>query len=54
MNTWGLSEWGDVANIVIAIASVATAIVTAIVLFKQRNDNIKEKHSVNNNLCCFN
>lgn len=38
-----LSIWGDVANIVIAVASVATAIVTAIVLFKQRNDNIKEK-----------
>lgn len=43
MCTWGLSEWGDVANIVIAVASVATAIVTAVVLFKQRNDNIKEK-----------
>lgn len=38
-----LSMWGDVANIVIAVASVATAIVTAVVLFKQRNDNIKEK-----------
>ena len=38
-----LSMWGDIANIVIAVASVATAIVTAIVLFKQRNDNIKEK-----------
>ena len=43
MCSWGLSEWGDIANIIIAIASVATAIVTAIVLFKQRNDNIKEK-----------
>ncbi len=43
MSTWGLSIWGDIANIVIAIASVATAIVTAVVLFKQRNDNIKEK-----------
>lgn len=43
MSTWGLSIWGDIANIIIAIASVATAIVTAIVLFKQRNDNIKEK-----------
>lgn len=43
MNTWGLNEWGDIANIVIAVASVATAIVTAVVLFKQRNDNIKEK-----------
>lgn len=38
-----LSIWGDIANIVIAVASVATAIVTAVVLFKQRNDNIKEK-----------
>lgn len=35
MCSWGLSEWGDVANIVIAVASVATAIVTAIVLVKQ-------------------
>ena len=43
MCSWGLNEWGDIANIVIAVASVATAIVTAIVLFKQRNDNIKEK-----------
>ena len=43
MCTWGLNEWGDIANIVIAVASVATAIVTVIVLFKQRNDNIKEK-----------
>ena len=43
MSTWGLSIWGDIANIVIAVASVATAIVTAVVLFKQRNDNIKEK-----------
>lgn len=30
-----LSIWGDIANIVIAVASVATAIVTAIVLCKQ-------------------
>lgn len=43
MSTLGLNEWGDVANIVIAIASVATAIVTAIVLCKQRKDNILEK-----------
>lgn len=43
MCTSELSMWGDIANIIIAIASVATAIVTAIVLFKQRNDNIKEK-----------
>lgn len=43
MCAWGLNEWGDIANIVIAVASVATAIVTAVVLFKQRNDNIKEK-----------
>lgn len=35
MCSWGLSEWGDIANIVIAVASVATAIVTAIVLCKQ-------------------
>ena len=35
MCSWGLSEWGDIANIVIAVASVATAIVTAIVLYKQ-------------------
>ena len=43
MSTSGLSMWGDIANIVIAVASVATAIVTAIVLFKQRKDNILEK-----------
>lgn len=43
MCTSELSMWGDIANIVIAVASVATAIVTAVVLFKQRNDNIKEK-----------
>ena len=35
MDTWGLNEWGDVANIVIAVASVATAIVTTVVLFRQ-------------------
>lgn len=35
MCTWGLKEWGDIANIIIAVASVATAIVTAIVLCKQ-------------------
>ena len=35
MCDWGLEEWGDIANIVIAVASVATAIVTAIVLCKQ-------------------
>ena len=38
-----LSIWGDIANIVIAVASVATAIVTAIVLIKQRNDSVNEK-----------
>lgn len=38
-----LSQWGDIANIVIAVASVATAIVTAVVLVKQRKENIKEK-----------
>lgn len=35
MSAWGLSEWGDIANIVIAVASVATAIVTARMLIKQ-------------------
>lgn len=35
MSTWGLNEWGDIANIIIAVASVATAIVTTIVLCKQ-------------------
>lgn len=35
MCSWGLSEWGDIANIVIAVASVATAIVTARMLIKQ-------------------
>lgn len=43
MSTWGLSEWGDIANIAIAVASVATAIVTAIVLCKQRNESVNEK-----------
>lgn len=46
MSTWGLSEWGDIANIVIAVASVATAIVTAVVLIKQRNDSINEKQPI--------
>lgn len=35
MCSWGLSEWGDIANIVIAVASVVTAIVTARMLIKQ-------------------
>ena len=35
MCSWGLNEWGDIANIVIAVASVATAIVTARMLIKQ-------------------
>lgn len=35
MYSWGLNEWGDIANIVIAVASVATAIVTARMLIKQ-------------------
>lgn len=35
MTECNLSMWGDIANIVIAVASVATAIVTAIVLYKQ-------------------
>lgn len=43
MCSWGLDEWGDIANIVIAVASVATAIVTAVVLVKQRKENIKER-----------
>ena len=43
MCAWGLSEWGDIANIVIAVASVFTAIVTAVVLVKQRKENIKER-----------
>ena len=37
MCTSELSMWGDIANIVIAVASVATAIVTAIALWKQYN-----------------
>lgn len=43
MCTWGLEKWGDIANIVIAVASVATAIVTARMLIKQHKDNILEK-----------
>lgn len=35
MSTSGLSMWGDIANIVIAFASVATAVVTARMLIKQ-------------------
>ena len=35
MSSSGLSMWGDIANIVIAVASVATAIVTARMLIKQ-------------------
>ena len=35
MCSWGLSEWGDIANIVIAVASAGTAFVTAKVLCKQ-------------------
>lgn len=45
MSTWGLSEWGDIANIVIAVASVATAIVTARMLIKQHNLQ-KEQHKL--------
>ncbi len=40
-----LSMWGDVANIVIAVASVATAIVTARMLIKQHNLQ-KEQHKL--------
>lgn len=43
METSVLSMCGDIANIVIAFASAATAIVTAIVLIKQRNDSVNEK-----------
>lgn len=42
MIVWGLSEWGDVANIVIAVASVATAIVTARMLIKQHKLQLKQ------------
>ena len=45
MCNWGLSEWGDIANIVIAIASVATAIVTARMLIKQHKLQ-KEQHNL--------
>ena len=45
MCDWGLEEWGDIANIVIAVASVATAIVTAIVLCKQHTLQ-KEQHKL--------
>jgi hypothetical protein len=37
MCTWGLNEWGDIANIVIAVASVATAIATKKALHRQNN-----------------
>ena len=40
-----LSQLGDVANIVIAVASVATAIVTAIVLCKQHKLQ-KQQHAL--------
>lgn len=43
MDTSLLSICSDIANIVLAAASVATAIVTAVVLIKQRNDSINEK-----------
>ena len=45
MCNWGLSEWGNIANIVIAIASVATAIVTARMLIKQHKLQ-KEQHNL--------
>ena len=35
MCSWGLSEWGYFANIVLAVMSVFTAIVTARMLIKQ-------------------
>ena len=31
----GLNEWGAIANIILALMSVLTAIITAVVLFKQ-------------------
>lgn len=45
MTTSELSIWGDIANIVIAVASVATAIVTARMLIKQHNLQ-KEQHKL--------
>lgn len=45
MNSCELSMWGNVANIVIAVASVVTAIVTAIVLCKQHKLQ-KEQHKL--------
>lgn len=45
MCSWGLYEWGDIANIIIAIASVVTAIVTARMLIKQHNLQ-KEQHKL--------
>ena len=51
MCTSELSMWGDIANIVIAVASVATAIVTAIVLCKQhklqKEQHLLEKEKLN-------
>lgn len=40
-----LSDWGSVGNIILGISSVATAAITAIVLFKQHNLQ-KEQHSL--------
>lgn len=45
MNDWGLSMWGDIANIIIAVASVVTAIVTALVLCKQHKLQ-KQQHAL--------
>lgn len=42
MCSWGLNEWGDIANVVIAVASVATAIVTAHMLIKQHKLQLKQ------------
>lgn len=45
MCAWELDKWGDIANIIIAVASVATAIVTARMLIKQHKLQ-KEQHAL--------
>lgn len=45
MCAWELDKWGDIANIVIAVASVSTAIVTARMLIKQHKLQ-KEQHTL--------
>lgn len=39
MSAWGLSEWGDRANIVLAAISVFTAFVTACMLLNSTSYN---------------